>query len=839
MIVYQKLLMYLLVIAILIVAVLQSGRVNGKQFTFAQQNPHSIHQAASSLGDQFIIDSDPKLKAAMSDQNRLGVSYNESTRIFHIRMQQSSYVIRVTEDGQLENLHWGGPVESADDIQYLNKDYEAKSFDAGNKNARLSEYSDYGTGDYRIPSFRLKYSDDGSFVSSIRYLNHSIGDHVDIPDYIPHFRSNVNGSDSGNTIHQRQQQVLTIWMQDQLKGLTVKLVYQAFLDLNLIARHVEIINNGHHDVTLHEINSFTADLPPASYDGPYHFTHLSGSWGRERQMVSHKLDLGVVGIESRRGASSSQHNPFMVVSRGELNENFGEHYAFALVYASSFKAQVEINQYQTLRVQMGIHPETFEWTLKPGEQFQSPQSLLGYSQNGMGPLSRDMHRLIRRAILPSTNQSIWSPEKPRPVLVNSWEAMYFFCSEEAIMERLVEPATKLGIDMVVLDDGWFLNRNDDKHSLGDWFVDKDKFPNGLDGLSKKIHDKGLLFGIWMEPEMVSVQSRLYQEHPDWCLHVNGRNRTESRNQLVLDLSRVEVQDFIVQSVSRVLRESSADYLKWDFNRDLTEIGSNLMGAENQGKVLHMWTLGLYKVFHRLTSAFPHVLFETCSGGGNRYDLAMMYYSSQIWTSDNTDAIARTQIQWGSSLAYPFNVMSAHVSAVPNHQLQRSTPLSSRHFVAMSGMLGYELDLAALDEREQEAIKKYIQLYKSVVEPVVLNGDLYRLSSPFPQARVNQVPQLSSWMVVLPDKTQAVVYSILVSWHELISRSHRIKLQGLDAKLSYKVVMYQRQFASVSVPSFKAVQLGTRHGSTLMNAGLIVELLADADAFLFHLQIVSS
>ena len=739
---------------------------------------------------------------------------------FILNAKFSSYAFRVAPDGDLEHLHWGMPLSPDDNLDYLING-DAVAFDAGVKNARLREYGDAGTGDYRLPSFRLRYLDDGSSISPLVFSGYDLyenGLKRAFDDSVPHFRVHENAHS------------LVVHLKDELKQFEVDLIYTIFCDHDSLTRHVTFRNKGQHRVVLEEVNSAIVDFPNAPHDRPYHLTHLSGSHARERMVVTKQLDLGLTGIESRRGASSHQHNPFLIVSEGTASETDGQHYAFGLVYAGSFRAMTEVNQKGFLRVSMGIQPDGFRWILEPGKHFQTPEVVLSYSANGMGELSRRLHRLIRQSILPGAMQSQWTWDSPRPILINSWEAMYFGVSEGRVMHELVHPAKPMGLDMVVLDDGWFINRYDDARALGDWEVDRQKFPRGLEGLADSVNSTGLMFGIWMEPEMISKESELYRQHPDWCVHAKGRQRTESRNQLVLDLSRDVVQDFIVASVSKVLRESRATYLKWDFNRHLTEMGNEVLDVEHQGEFLHRWVMGLYRVWYRLTTAFPHVLFESCSGGGGRYDLALMYFTPQVWTSDNTDAVARVAIQYGSSFLFPFNAMGSHVSAVPNHQLHRSTPLVTRHIVAMSGMLGYELDLQKQSPQARETISKFIQWFKRDVEPVVLAGDVYRLTSPFQRTNL-QAPQVTAWMTVLSSTTRAVVYTVLTSYVESIIKPARIRLQGLDPKRQYDVDGVFR----VDQEGVKREYLGRFSGAVLMAAGLMVQFWVDADAAMFILN----
>jgi alpha-galactosidase len=432
--------------------------------------------------------------------------------------------------------------------------------------------------------------------------------------------------------------------------------------------------------------------------------------------------------------------------------------------------------------------------------------------------------MIRTLVLPPR------PEPAQaPVLVNSWEAMYFSPTEDRILNELVLPGQQLGLDMVVLDDGWFGNRMDDQRALGDWYVDRQKFPHGLSGLTARVKSKGMQFGIWMEPEMVNRDSHLYRQRPDWCLHVKDRPRTESRNQLVLDLSREDVQKFVVDAVSTVIESADISYLKWDFNRHLTEIGNEILPAERQGEILHRYYLGLYAILAQLRHRFPRLVIEGCSGGGGRFDLGMLFYSPQYWTSDNTDGVSRVHIQYGTSLFYPPDTMTAHVSVVPNHQNGRVTAMSTRHIVAMAGVLGYELRLNDLTGEDADLVRQGIVFWKSLIQPLVFEGDMYRLTSPFMSPEDDmQAMTVGSWMYVAPERKKAVVFVALTGYRQLNSRIASLRLDGLDEECMYKVKRYHHQFRE---PEHDYAL----HGATLMYAGLVIKMDRDADALLFYLE----
>jgi len=461
----------------------------------------------------------------------------------------------------------------------------------------------------------------------------------------------------------------------------------------------------------------------------------------------------------------------MALLAKDATEDYGEVYGFSLVYSGSFLAQAEVDQYGIARVGIGLQPFNFQWLLEPGESFQAPEAVLVRSSQGLGGLSRTYHRLYRTRLCRGEFR-----DRKRPILINNWEATYFNFNADKIKE-IAYAGKELGLELFVLDDGWFGKRDNDDSSLGDWVEDRRKLPEGLGKLGKDITAMGMEFGLWFEPEMVSPESDLYRKHPDWCLHVPGHKRSLARQQLVLDLSRKDVCDYIVESVSSVLSSAPITYVKWDMNRNMTEIGSALLPPERQRETGHRYILGLYDVMERIVSSFPHILFESCSGGGGRFDPGMLYYMPQTWTSDDTDAVERLKIQYGTSIVYPASSMGAHVSAVPNHQVHRSTPLETRGHVAMSGNFGYELDLTKLSEEEREDIRKQVTEYKEL-RMLIQYGDFYRLLSPF---EGNE----TAWMFVSDDKKEAFAtyFRVLAEPNPPL---RRLRLKGLDPVKSYRL-----------------------------------------------------
>ena len=559
---------------------------------------------------------------------------------------------------------------------------------------------------------------------------------------------------------------LLVTLRDPVSRVAVELCYTIYEDVDIIARSARIINGGETPVVVDKALSACVDFDGADYN----LITLSGAWTRERHMYTRPLVPGDQGTSSTRGASSVQTSPFMALTTKDATEESGDVFGFALCYSGGFEASVHVDQHFIARAQIGIQPFNFSWKLLPGEDFQTPEAYLCYSCEGLGGMSRNFHKLVHNHI--TTGKFAHST---RPILINNWEATYFDFNEEKILE-LARAACRAGIDLCVLDDGWFGHRDGDNSSLGDWFDDLRKLPDGLSSLGEKIHALGLKFGLWIEPEMISVDSELYKAHPDWCIHVPGYPRIEYRNQLVLDLSHDEIRDYIVGVIVAALKRANVDYVKWDMNRFINMWGSAKLPADRQQELGHRYILGVYDMMHRITKEFPDVLFESCAGGGGRFDLGMMCYMPQGWCSDDTDAWMRCKIQHATSLVFPPSTMGAHVSAVPNHQTGRSTPLATRAAVAMSGTYGYELDLTKLPEEEIEEINALNKRVREI-QPLLLYGTYYRLRSPFEGSE-------AAWMSVSEDKREAIVTHV----HGDVvpnMKAKMMKLKGLDASLTYR------------------------------------------------------
>ncbi|GIM28195.1 alpha-galactosidase [Clostridium polyendosporum] len=693
----------------------------------------------------------------------MGIEYNEKSEIFHLKAKDTSYIMELFKSRYVASLYWGKKIRSSDVSRILQVKYRSFSPDTDPSDRTFSldtlpqEYPAYGNSDFRSPAYQIQLNN-GSTISNAIYKQHKIFQG----------KAKLEGLPSTYVEAEYEAQTLEIELFDELIRLSIILSYTVYENFDVITRSVRFINRGQENIKILRALSMNVDFKDDYFD----FLQLSGAHTRERQVQRRSLVTGIHSIESRRGASSHQENPFIALLRKDSNEHQGEAYGFSFVYSGNFLAQVEVDQYRTSRVSVGINPFDFSWLLEPGQCFQTPEVVMVYSDCGLNKMSQTYHKLYRTRLCRGKYR-----DRIRPILINNWEATYFNFNSEILL-NLAKEAKELGIELFVLDDGWFSQRNSDTCCLGDWFVNKAKIPEGLYGLSNRINNLGMEFGLWVEPEMVSPNSELYKNHPDWVIHVPNRPRSESRNQLILDLSRKEVCDMIIKVISDILASANISYVKWDMNRNMTEIGSASLPPERQRETAHRYMLGLYRILDKITSTFPDILFESCSGGGGRFDPGMLYYMPQVWTSDNTDAIARLGIQYGTSIVYPQITMGAHVSAVPNHQTQRITSLKIRGDVAMSANLGYEVDLTKLVEVEKKIIKQQVTIYKDMRE-LVQFGIFYRLLSPF---EGNE----TAWMIVSENKAEFVVYYYRVL-AEANAPFSSLRLKGLDPEIDYQLV----------------------------------------------------
>lgn len=717
------------------------------------------------------------------------IIFHEGSKQFHLYNDHISYVMELLENGQLGNLYYGKKIKDRESFGYLREHFSRALNPDSHPNATLAlqytrqEYPAYGTGDFRYPAYRI-LQEKGSLISGFVYESHQI--FAGKKDILPLPSTYVE--------HEQDAQTLEVTLFDPVTKTRLLLSYTIFANLPVITRHATFTQEGTQSVTLKNAMSLCLDLPDMNWE----MLHFSGAWGRERYLKKRKLEVGIQAINSMRGASSSEHNPSFLLKRKNTDERTGEAIGVSFVYSGSFLGQVEVSSYEETRILLGINPENFEWKLKAGESFTTPEGILVYSESGLNGLSQSFHRLFQKHL----NRSTWR-DKPRPILLNNWEAteMTF---DEALILKIAAKAKEAGAELFVLDDGWFGTRDDDTQGLGDWFANTDKLPDGIKGLSEKVTAMGIDFGLWIEPEMVNKNSQLYREHPDWLMVDPERYASPSRQQFVLDYSRKEVVDGIFAMLDKILSESKISYIKWDMNRYISECYSNGTPAEDQGKVFHRYILGVYDLYTRLTSKYPHILFESCSSGGARFDAGLLSFAPQTWTSDNTDAVDRYRIQYGTSYFYPVSSMGAHISAVPNMQTGRTSPLNTRGNVAFFGAFGYELDLNHISEEEFAFVQQQIAFYKERRE-VFQYGTFYRLLSPFEEHGD------AAWMSVSEDKKTAY----FGYYHTLVRVNHggiRIKLDGLCPQTKYHVrcvtpeISYERE----------------HFGDELMYAGLLID-----------------
>lgn len=694
----------------------------------------------------------------------MAIRYAKETKEFHLYNDQISYILTVLPDGQLGNLYYGKRIRHKEDFSYLLEGglrslavYSRENDYFYSPQYTRMEYPTAGKGDFREPAFLIS-RENGSRIVSLVYQSHRIYQG----------KSKLKKLPAVYVESEEEAETLELTMKDSVSGLTCILKYSIFKEYPVLTRSVEFVNDGEQKVRLHRVFSASVDLPDAEYD----MIQLSGAWARERSVVTRRLATGIQGINSRRGISSAEQNPFLALKRTGADETQGEVYGFSLVYSGNHVEQAEVDTCNMTRVQIGIHPEGFTWPLLPGESFQSPEAVMVYSDSGLNGMSQTYHRLYRSRLV----RGIWR-DKERPILINNWEATGAAFTQNQILS-IAKAGKELGMELFVLDDGWFGNREDDKTGLGDWFVtNHNKLPEGIEGLARKIEKMGMLFGLWFEPEMVNMDSDLYRKHPDWILSDPESKPSPSRNQYILDFTRKEVTDYIYEMMEKVLASAPISYVKWDMNRYMTDCYSRTKAPEEQGKVMHEYILGVYSLYERLTSRFPEILFESCSSGGARFDPGMLYYAPQTWTSDDTDAMERVKIQYGTSYVYPLSSMGAHVSEVPNQQVGRVTSLETRGNVAQFGMFGYELDLGKLTEDEKTLVRQQVEFAKKH-RSLMMKGDFYRLRSPFSNND-------SAWMTVSEDKKEA-----LVGFYRMSGQPNdpwiRLRLAGLDEEMDYQV-----------------------------------------------------
>ncbi len=709
---------------------------------------------------------------------------------FLLNGKNYSYAMRITDTGFLQHLHYGGRISEID-LDYLIEIGNSVAPRDGDVNMdmafdrMLSEYGFYAHGDYREPTgiFERK---DGASMSRLRYQSYRMGKGAPALKGMPHARSG--------------DKTLVITLKDDFSDIAVDLYYTVCADSDVLVRNAVIRNTGSDSIMLKKAYSFRAQLP----NGNYQMLRLAGTWGQERIPEIAPIAHGITRLQSIQGCTSHNTNCFMGILKANCTEEQGECVGVQLIYSGSFALTAEWCKNGPLTLQGGICDVGFSWELSGGESFVTPQVLLTYSNEGLGGMSRSIHDFLRERVI--------NPDyvyKRRPIVVNNWEATYFDFNEQKLFP-IIDEAANLGIDTFVLDDGWFGKRDSDWSGLGDWFVNETKLKGGLKTIIDRCKKNGLKFGLWFEPEMISEDSDLFRAHPDWAIGKAGIEPARSRQQLVLDFTRKEIVDYIFGVIAKILKENDISYIKWDMNRNITEVFSKSLPAHRQGEFMHRYILGVYDLAERLTNAFPNVFFEGCAGGGGRFDAGALYYFPQIWTSDDTDGFERTKIQWGTSVCYPLSGMSCHVSVCPNHQTQRITPFETRGNIASLGAFGYELDLSKMADEEKEQTKKQVEQYKRIDE-LILKGDLYRLISPLEQ---------NYFCVIVVSKDKSEAYLVGERIHGVpCDYNQYVYLSGLD----------ENAFYEIEELNIKA------SGKALKNAGLLLPKLHDFSSWTWHLK----
>ena len=705
------------------------------------------------------------------------ILFDEKSRVFHLRNTFLSYLIKIEESNVLAHIYFGKPVKQYKD----NKNYPRRDRGfSGNiplnpdrslsKDTLPQEYSSHGSMDFRTPASIIQRKN-GSDLLDLRYDS----------NYITDGKPDIEGLPQTYVLDKSEAQTLVISLKDRETAIYFDLFYTIFSDRAVITRSVKIRNETRETIKLEKAASFQLDFAHTRrFD---EVIALPGAHVNERQISRQSLLSGTKVFESRRGTSSHHMNNFIALVHHHTTENTGEAIGLQFVYSGNHSFELEKDQINQLRVVGGINSHCFSWELNANQSFQTPEMILSYSSQGLNKMSQIHHELLRERIASGRHQFA-----ERPILVNNWEATYFDFNSEKI-KAIIDEAKELGIEMFVLDDGWFGKRDADNSSLGDWFEYKGKLTNGLREIADYAHSKGLKFGLWFEPEMISIDSELYRTHPDFLMQVPGRMPSASRSQHVLDFTRLDVRQTIEKQMRKILDTIPLDYIKWDMNRSLSDIYSITLDPLRQGEVAHRYMLGLYELLEHLTADYPEILWEGCSGGGGRFDAGFIYYMPQSWTSDNTDAVERMKIQYGTSLAYPISSITAHVSAVPNHQTGRSTSLKTRGETAMSAVFGYELDLTKLSPEEKKQVKEQIISYQTI-RPVIQYGHYYRLASPFEE-------NIVAWMFVSPKQDEAIVFlgRILASAQPAF---HEVYLLGLDDEALYQEQTSKRLFSGAEL-----------------------------------------
>lgn len=686
----------------------------------------------------------------------MSITFDEKRKIFKLDTLDSTYAIGIRE-GYLIHLYYGKKIP---DDNLLDLPFRGYFATISPKNVHVDdykfsldvqpmEYSCNGSGDYRLAALSIKDSM-GRTTTDIRYLDHKIYDG----------KPKLKGLPATYCNDDSEAQTLELVTVDSFTGAKVTLYYTAFANYSVVTESVKVENTGKETFEIEKVASCCVNFPSMDYN----MINLSGVWSRERRVITRHLAHGIQSVASKRGSSSHNHNPFVALVDDKGGEDFGDAFGFNLVYSGNFSADIETDYLDCTRLVMGINPIDFTWVVEPGDEFQSPEVVMVYSDSGMGKMSRTFHDLYNNNLI----RGEWKNKK-RPLLINSWEGSGFDFDQETLV-RYAKEAKKLGIELLVMDDGWFGHRDSDNSSLGDWFVNESKLKGGLTKLIERVNAEGVQFGIWYEPEMISEDSELYKAHPDWCVHVEGREQSPARQQYVIDMTRQDVRDCIFNQMYDVLSKNNIAYLKWDYNRAITEPASVMLDVRHSKEFFHRFILGTYELMDRITSAFPHILFESCAGGGGRFDAGMLYYMPQAWASDNTDPIERLTIQFGTTMCYPASSMGAHVSACDR------TGIETKAAVAMAGTFGYELDPKEMSEEDKEKVKEQVKNYHRYYN-VIHFGDLYRIIAP------TDDEFKCAWEYVAKDKSEALLTVVIKNRapHDFLL----IKMKGLDPEKMYR------------------------------------------------------
>ncbi len=723
----------------------------------------------------------------------MGIAYSEKEKTFHLSTPNTSYYIGISDDKYVGHVYYGKRLQE-ESIRYLLREEEAPFVPSKNARDKLSfmdcfpmEYPTHGVGDFREDAIRI-VSDGGHSALELHYKSHEILSGKPALAGLP-----------ATFASKEECSTLKIHTEDEVLGVEAILSYSVFEDVDVIARSVEIINHGEKPIYLTKVYSASMDMDNKEFE----LLSLHGSWARERHIQRNPVGYGFQGLSSVRGESSHQHHPFIALLSKGTDDSSGEVYGMHFVYSGNFSGLVYRGQFDNVRMMMGINPEDFCWKLEKEERFQAPEVAMTYSAKGLGQMSRNYHDLYRKHLI----RSIYKDQK-RPILINNWEATYFDFDTDKLL-AIAKEASALGIEMLVMDDGWFGNRFDDNRALGDWFVNEEKIKGGLKYLVDEVNKLGMKFGIWFEPEMISPDSDLYRKHPDWAIAVPGREAGLCRCQYVLDLTRREILEYVFERLCSILESANIEYVKWDMNRQLADLGSLDLPKERMGELSHRYVLAVYELQERLLQKFPKLLLENCSGGGARFDPGMLYYSPQIWCSDDTDAIERLLIQEGTALIYPLSTMGAHVSDCPNHTVGRVTPFETRGYVALAGTFGYELDVTKIPESDRNMIPKQVAMYHKYYL-LVNQGDYYRLAS------YSENNFWDSYMVVSKDKKEALLTFIQVRMRPN-HHSRIIRLKGLCPDKRYRIYRFDMETGEEVLWQKEELL-----GETLMEAGIRME-----------------